>query len=153
MLDYEIKYLESLYSHIDYVKEAGKMIGVKSLQLAIHDQSKFSPQEFPHYAKHFFGGGDKDNFNYAWLHHIHNNPHHWQHYLIGGMNTSILEMPKKYALEMVADWMGASMAYTESWDMSDWLNSNRKKIILHPNTARYINDVLGLLMYEDFEGF
>ena len=38
--------------------------------------------------------------------------------------------------------MGASMAYTGSWDMSEWLSKNFPRMILHPNTRRYVSEVL-----------
>lgn len=151
-------YHSSLMKHIEFVREAGKMIGVLPMQLEIHDNSKFSIAEFPSYAKHFFGGGSPDDFSKAWLHHIHNNPHHWQHWIypqgFTPKNTTveaggIVFMPQHYALEMIADWMGASMAYTGSWDMQKWLWGNMPKITLHSETARYVRSVLDFLGYAD----
>ena len=47
----------------------------------------------------------EDRFDAAWLHHQHNNPHHWQHWLLreddGG--TKALEMDHLYVVEMVCD--------------------------------------------------
>lgn len=53
-----------------------------------------------------------------------------------------LPMPEKYVREMVADWMGASRAYTGSWDMRSWLDKNLPKMRLHPETRRLVNLVL-----------
>jgi hypothetical protein len=58
-------------------------------------------------------------------------------------------MPSMYALEMIADWMGASMAYTGSWDMTDWLYKNMPNIRLHSFTAKYVREVLDMLGYAD----
>ena len=58
-------------------------------------------------------------------------------------------MPQNYALEMVADWMGASRAYTGSWDMADWLSTHISKIKVHSVTAEYLFDVLSSLGYSD----
>lgn len=144
-------YLDSLVDHIRYVREAGERLRVSPTQLKMHDQSKFSHAEFPFYAKHFQGGGDPDGFAGAWLHHLHNNPHHWQHWLFpdrftpkGSKNVEngAVEMPYNYMLEMVADWMGASMAYTGSWDMTDWLYKNMPKITLHSKTAADLRNFL-----------
>lgn len=46
------------------------------------------------------------DFNIAWLHHIHNNPHHWNHWIIQNDTdgVEVIRMPEKYAKEMVADW-------------------------------------------------
>lgn len=53
------------------------------LYLGHHDESKYSIEEYDAYDAYFYGPMSKDvkeNFNYAWLHHIHENPHHWQYW-------------------------------------------------------------------------
>lgn len=147
----------SLEQHISYVQEAGKRLGVNPSQLKIHDESKWSIEEFSAYAEHFFGGGAPDKFANAWLHHIHHNPHHWQHWIFPDGHTpkysdvenGVVRMPDHYALEMVADWMGASMAYTGSWDMSEWLIEHIPKIRVHSKTAEYLIGVLDQHGYAD----
>lgn len=149
------KYIETLKSHIKYVVEAGHKIGVSPEQLDIHDDSKWFETEFVGYALHFQGGGSPDKFSRSWLHHIHNNPHHWQYWLFAdnyspknsNVENGAVEMPRYYALEMIADWMGASMAYTGSWDMTEWLANNMSKIRLHSRTAEYIASELDHLGY------
>lgn len=151
-------FLHSLVAHITYVREAGKKIGVKEDQLNWHDSSKFSLDELPHYARNFFGDkADPNGFASAWLHHIHFNEHHWQHYIFpdgftpkgSNVQNGVVEMPQRFALEMVADWMGASKAYTGSDDMTDWLSKNISKITVHSNTAIYLRYVLSTLGYAD----
>lgn len=118
-LDVANAYIESLNEHITYVREAGQKIGVHQVQLDTHDRSKWSEAEFPGYARHFKGGGAPDLFASAWLHHIHHNPHHWQHWIFSDgyapknsqVENGVVAMPNVYALEMIADWMGASRAY------------------------------------------
>jgi FMN phosphatase YigB (HAD superfamily) len=61
-------------------------------------------------------------------------------------------MPEKYAREMIADWLGASKAYTGSWDMTDWLNKNYNKIIVHKNTHAFIQKVLREIGYDFKQG-
>ena len=148
-------YLVTLYTHIGYVREAGKKLGVPEALLIAHDATKASVSEIGPYSKHFQGGGAPKEFPYAWMHHISHNPHHWQHWLfpdswslrdsdvVGGA----LPMPECFALEMVADWMGSSKAYTGDWDMSDWLSGNIPRIRLHPETALFVGDVLRSLGY------
>jgi hypothetical protein len=143
-------FIESLTEHITYVVEAGERIGVSKDQLDVHDLSKWSIHEFPGYALHFKGGGAPDLFVHAWLHHIHYNPHHWQHWIFADRFTpkgsrvegGCVEMPKIYVVEMVADWMGASRAYTGSWDMSNWLGENLPKIQLHSNSWIVLKEIL-----------
>jgi hypothetical protein len=154
LLDFD----KSVNLHIAYVREAGAKLGVPSEQLEAHDQSKFSIAEFPYYARQFHGDhGDPDGFAQAWLHHLHNNPHHWQFWMFpdgfvprgSKVENGVIEMPYNYALEMIADWMGASFAYTGSWDMSEWLFKNIPKITLHSNTAEYVRQTLDALGYAD----
>lgn len=152
-------YLESLVLHIRSVQEAGRRLGVAEEQLRLHDQSKFDNAEFMAYAEHFHGGKpNPDRFAAAWLHHIHHNPHHWNHWLFADgfspkgseVEAGAVEMPPHYALEMVADWMGSSMAYTGSWDMTKWLAENMGRIRLHSRTAATVRDVLRGLGYPEY---
>lgn len=147
-------FFESLYQHKRYVYEAGLLVGGIPLErLFNHDASKFLPEEFPHYARHFFGDkGDPDGFASAWLHHIHHNPHHWQHWIFpdgfspkgSQLDRGLVPMPEIYVREMVADWMGASRAYTNSWDMTDWLAGHLPKLEtnLHNITIIQLSQVL-----------
>ena len=150
-------YMESLQAHIAYVQEACYLLGGMSAgQIAAHDLSKFSMAEFPHYARQFKGpANDPDGFAYAWLHHIHNNPHHWQHWIFpdgftprdSKVENGVMQMPHHFVLEMVADWMGASKVYTGTWDMSDWLLKNLPKIRVHSQTAASIERILTTSAY------
>lgn len=149
------KYADSLSLHIYYVRVAGEKIGVDAALLQEHDESKWSIHEFPGYALHFFGGGNPAMFSRAWLHHLHHNPHHWQHWMFpDGLTPAgsdvvdgVLPMPKHYALEMIADWMGAGRAYQGHWDMSGWLVGNLGKVRLHPETKAYVIENLTALGY------
>lgn len=150
-------YAKSLREHIANVQEAGHKLGVPSSQLEVHDQSKWSLLEFPGYARHFKGGGDPKSFVVAWLHHIHHNPHHWQYWIFpdcytpegSSVEKGAVEMPRNYALEMVADWMGTSLSHTNSWDMSNWLLEHIPRIKVHSETAKYLFEVLDGLGYVD----
>ena len=143
-------FVKSLELHITYVQEACRKLKVPEEQTIIHDNSKWSAAEFPGYAEHFSGGGAPDLFSEAWLHHVHHNPHHWQHWIFPDRYTpkgskvidGCIKMPERYALEMVADWMGASKAYTGSWDMTEWLEKNIPRIDLHPKTGWFVGSVL-----------
>ena len=149
-------FITSLNWHIAYVQEAGRKLGVPTRQLDQHDISKWSTAEFPAYARHFHGGGEPDGFAVAWLHHIHCNPHHWQHWIYpdgftpkgSSVEKGVVEMPEDYALEMLADWMGAGRAYTGSWDMTDWLTQNIPKIKVHSKTAKFLKSQLADLGYD-----
>jgi hypothetical protein len=154
MLD---EFRESVNAHIRYVQEAGRRLHVPQHQLDVHDDSKFSRREFGAYARHFHGGGAPDAFARAWLHHIHFNPHHWQHSMFAdgyspsgsSVEAGVVEMRECDALEMIADWMGASMAYTGSWNMAEWLNANIPHITLHSKTADFVGERLVCLGYAE----
>lgn len=148
-------YYDRVMAHIAAVQEAGAKIGVPVEQLKQHDQSKFSPTEFGAYALHFCGGGAPDLFAVAWLHHIHKNAHHWNHWLFADgftpkgskVENGAVEMPEHYALEMMADWQAANIVYSKSEDMSEWLASNMGRIMVHSRTAIFLRKILRELGY------
>jgi len=163
-------YMESLDLHIRSVQEAGAKIGVEPLQLAVHDQSKFTDIEFVPYAEYFYNkDGTRaiiknknrtDSYTRAWLHHLHNNMHHWQYWIFpdnwepdgADIIKGVMRMPDNYALEMIADWMGASKAYTDSWDMTKWLKEHIPHIVVHPKTSKYLKSELSKIGYEGLMG-
>ena len=118
--------------------------------VALHDRSKYGFVEYGPYDNYFYGKKDEDAFNVAWLHHIHNNAHHWQHWLL--MNDDgkyrdpgkvvALEMPKIYALEMVADWWSFSWRSDDLGKIFDWYEEHKDHIILHERTREYVEAVL-----------
>lgn len=86
-----------------------------------HDSSKFSEEEFDLYRKYFFPNNYEEKisefeFNVGWLHHIHSNPHHPEHwvYLIYETNKyTIFNMPDKYIIEMICDWIGMGIKFND----------------------------------------
>lgn len=167
-IDHEVGeiYQARLKAHITAVQEFGQRIGVGKEQLECHDESKWDEEEFVPYARYFIEHGGKpvdrpdvtDAFAQAWLHHIHHNPHHWQHWIFPdgycppGSSVEpggVVEMPKHFALEMIADWHGAGYAYTGSWDIAEWLGKNMPRIRVHSKTAAYLRETLDNLGYAD----
>jgi len=159
------KYDEYLQSHIEAVGRAAQwMVGNLSavdeltreekdafiIHAHNHDSSKFDPTEYVPYDDYFYGEPDEELFNYAWLHHIHNNPHHWQYWLLMNDDGKYrdpskvvpLEMPKVYALEMIADWWSFSWRAGNLMGMFDWYDEHRDFIILHESTREYVERVL-----------
>ena len=116
-----------------------------------HDQSKYEENEYGPYDDYFYGEPDEEAFNYAWIHHIHANPHHWQHWILMNDDGKYrdpskvfpLEMPKVYALEMVADWWSFSWRSGNLMGMFDWYDEHREHIILHQRTREFVESVLG----------
>lgn len=77
-----------------------------------------------------------EEFDRAWLHHIHMCPHHWQHWVLleDDGDVKFLEMPGRYIGEMLADWQGAGRAITGRDNLEEWYKANRDKILLHDRT-------------------
>lgn len=146
------QYAWATIKHKYYVYLAGRRLGVGWWQLVIHDWTKFTPAEYPHYQRQFFGDkGDPVGFARAWLHHQNHWPHHWEYWITrtnhaqgaqAGIVDDCLPMPEIYVREMLADWQGASRAYTGSWDIGDWLSKNWPRIRLHPDTRRLLLKIL-----------
>lgn len=141
---YIVKYLWYITVHKWYVMIECFKQGL-FLQGILHDISKLSPSEFIPYMN-FFTKKDKSEeakeaFNKAWLHHIHNNPHHWEHWIMPGKNT-VYEMPDKYRIEMICDWIGAGLAITGKREFKEWYEKNKDRIVLHERTRMIIENDL-----------
>jgi hypothetical protein len=115
----------------------------------VHDLSKFLPSEWTPYVHAFYAPDgssrymETPEFNRAWLLHQHRNPHHWQHWCLR-MDcgyVAVLEMPREFAREMVADWIGAGMAQGKP-DTLAWYEQNADKMLLHPNTREMAEGLL-----------
>lgn len=125
-----LRYLWLTVRHKVFVFRAGLRTGAPLWRLLIHDWTKFTPAEAPHYGRQFFGAADDpEGFARAWLHHQNHNPHHWEYWIPrtahtrgGYEDNASLPMPGWAVREMVADWMGASRAYEGSWptDTETW---------------------------------
>ena len=110
-----------------------------------HDFSKYDSEEYDAYDAYFYGERDNESFNRAWLHHIHNNPHHWQHWVLINDDEGViaLEMPKLYALEMIADWWSFSWRGGNLYEVFNWYENHKDVMVLHPNTRKFVEGVLG----------
>lgn len=115
-----------------------------------HDRSKNDREEYYAYDQYFYGGKRtkeiKENFNVAWLHHIHNNPHHWQHWVLINDDpkegTVAIRMPYKYVIEMICDWWAFSCGKGNLYDIFDWYDQHKTCMILHNDTRELVEDIL-----------
>ena len=115
-----------------------------------HDTSKTTKEEYEAYDAYFYGGNIssfiKTNFDYAWLHHIHNNPHHWQYWILVNDDSSdgtyALEMPLTYVFEMVADWWSFSWNNGNPKEIFAWYEEHSKRIMFHKNTKKLVDSIL-----------
>lgn len=157
-----LKYNEYLHEHCSGVRQglqwmADNLIGLDqdSLDKArfnaeVHDNSKMQPEEYKAYDDYFYGGNQtskvKEAFDYAWLHHIRNNPHHWQYWVLinddADEGTRALEMPLEYVYEMIADWWSFSWKKGNLMEIFDWYDDHKKRIIFHKNTKKIVETIL-----------
>ena len=119
-----------------------------------HDLSKFSPVEFFESVKYYQGNSSPINackadkgYSLAWQHHKGRNPHHYEHWTDNyDSGTTCIPMPKKYAVEMLCDYLGAARAYlgkkfTFEGEMKWWNNKWMfGGIKMHASTAIFITN-------------
>lgn len=162
-----VKYDEYLEQHIANVNKAAKWLCEKfpdieetlgvancvGMIFPAHDDSKRSAREYEAYDDYFYGRNRSYSvvkaFNYAWLHHIHSNPHHWQHWVLmhDDEPEEILEMPFKYVIEMICDWWSFSFAKGNLDEIFEWYEAH-KDMKLHPNTRKQVESILSRISME-----
>lgn len=122
---------------IESVKERGL--------IDIHDESKYSDEEFNAYRKHFHSIDDKEkddseeDFELAWKHHYENNPHHPEYWIKDGEPT---DMGIDYIVEMACDWI--AMSYSKGGTALQYLNDNieEKQKVMTENTMSILETIL-----------
>ena len=115
-----------------------------------HDQSKNEEDEYNAYDDYFYGMNVsyevKEKFYYAWLKHIHKNPHHWQHWILINDEPEegeiIMDMPYNYILEMVCDWWAFSWNSGELGEMFGWYMKHKFNMKLSDRTRKYVEYIL-----------
>lgn len=115
-----------------------------------HDFSKNDTDEYSAYDAYFYGGNRSykvvQDFNRAWLAHIHKNPHHWQHWILihddPKEDMTILEMPYNYILEMICDWWAFSWAKGKLTEIFSWYDEHKAYMKLHDNTRKTVEYIL-----------
>lgn len=148
-------YTNYIVEHCANVKKAygwlveHKIIADKYMhRIHTHDLSKYSDEEYAAYDKYFYGKEKtpeiKDAFNFAWLHHIHANPHHWQHWVLinDDDGTKALEMPEEYIIEMLCDHWSFSHKTGHLEEIFEWYDDHKKTIIFHKNTKKRYEELL-----------
>lgn len=164
MIREHLQYLSYIIRHKWFVFRAAWPLGIPWLAL-VHDLSKFCPDEWEPYKRYFYGnypefakmpvwfkseyfGPTKesvgDDFDAAWLRHIHRNRHHWQYWVLREDSGEVkcLPMPDRYRREMLADWRGAGKAQGYGDNTVEWYLKNRNKMQLHPDTRSWIEEQL-----------
>lgn len=115
-----------------------------------HDRSKYSKEEFDAYLHYFYPTSDhtknQEEFDNAWLHHIHLNPHHHQYWvLIRDEGTFIpLDMPIEYICEMLCDWQSFSRKDSSS-TAPVWYENHHKEMNMTETTRNYVKVLMEFL--------
>ena len=114
-----------------------------------HDQSKYDKEEYDAYDKYFYGNRSYEvvqNFNYAWLQHIHKNPHHWQHWILINDDSDLgivaLEIPLNYIIEMICDWWSFSWRSGDLYEIFDWYAKHRDGMQMNDTSRIIVEDIL-----------
>lgn len=115
-----------------------------------HDRSKQEPDEYQPYDAYFYGKNRSaqvvEDFNYAWLEHIHRNPHHWQHWILHKDDpneiTECLRMPDVFVIEMICDWWSFSWNKGNLWEIFKWYEERKEHIMLNPESKEKVESVL-----------
>ena len=115
-----------------------------------HDKSKDELDEYFAYDAYFSGGNRSyqvvQDFNHAWLLHLHRNPHHWQYWVLinddPDLGEIILDMPYHYILEMCCDWWAFSWDKENLYEIFDWYDKRKEYIKLSDKTRKTVEDIL-----------
>lgn len=115
-----------------------------------HDTSKSAPDEYDAYDAYFYGNNKSyavvQAFNYAWLHHIHNNPHHWQFWILVNDDPNegmvIMDMPYNYIIEMICDWWAFSWVSGNLSEIFNWYDQHKDYMKLSDQTRKTVEDIL-----------
>ena len=123
-------------------------------RVLVHDESKYSEEEFIPYRKNFFpiNAEEKENnkldFDKAWEHHWKNNSHHWQY----RKNKTSFDKNNKEevldVLENVLDWM--AMGYKFNDRPYQYYENNKNNIILCDDERKYLEDLIYNIIDVDY---
>lgn len=116
-----------------------------------HDASKTDPEEYDAYDAYFYGNNRSysvvQNFKKAWLRHIHNNPHHWQHWILINDDPKegmvVIDIPYIYVVETICDWWSFSWTKGDLNEIFGWYEDRKDYMKLSANTRISVEYILG----------
>lgn len=138
------------------------------IQGLLHDLSKFSPVEFFESVKYYQGNRspidackELNGWSACWLHHKGKNKHHYQYWIDGiDKGCRAIDMPFKYKVEMICDFMGAGRAYsgkafTYEGERQWWIKkkANCPDMLVHPLTIKFIDEFMDDIAVNGDEAF
>lgn len=151
-----VLYAHYLARHKWYVFVACRQLGVSLPRAILHDWHKMLPDEWHFYREKFYGYFDQtleglssdeqarlldawdqavdSGFAHAWNRHQKRARHHWQHYVLleDDGAVKLLPIPRKYVLEMLADWLSVGRVKRlqregRSGMLAAWRNGDRHR--------------------------
>lgn len=143
-------YLEEPGNLIEFDDATVEELDHIQIQINNHDKSKYSAEEYEPYRNSFYPTCQKDlselnknKYDLAWLHHIHVNSHHPQHWILetDSEGLKVLDMDFSSICEMLCDWHSFSALYPTS-TCDKWYNQNKNKIKLSFNTKQLVEKLL-----------
>ena len=154
--DYLTNHINNVQKGIDYLRyrypdEIDALIDGRLWLIRQHDDSKYTEHEYHAYDDYFYGNNKSyevvNRFKRAWLFHIHNNPHHWQYWVLlnDDEGEEILEIPTWYVVEMVCDWWSFSWKNKKLDEIFDWYEKHKDKMKLHPDTRKLAEKLLAMI--------
>lgn len=159
--DWIKKNLPDVLDEHNYMTET-KYLGDLDTIIKNHDKSKYKmiPDkddyyelnlEYDAYANYFYAKRTnvvKNDFDFAWLAHIHNNPHHWQHWILQNDESGkkILDMPYVFIIEMICDHWSFSWKTGNLYEIFRWYEAHKNTMILSDKTRTIYEDVLAKIM-------
>ncbi|MFW6172590.1 MAG: DUF5662 family protein [Elusimicrobiota bacterium] len=150
-------YLKYVVIHKVYVFIECCKLGIL-LRGILHDFSKFYPSEMIPNVKFHYGPDKKvirnksgyyrkfecgdEIFESSYLLHVRRNDHHWHYWSVTKDDGTTKEFPMSNGArkEMLADWIGAAKAQRRCH--KTWYWNNKEKIIIHPETRKWIEENL-----------
>ena len=130
-----------------------------------HDMSKFSPTEFWEGVKYYSGTHspidackEEKGVSMAWMHHKGRNPHHYEYWMDNfDKGGEPKEMPWRYKVEMICDYLAAGRAYmgknfSYKAEYEWWKNKLVSPRSQHRNDKAFVSRILGQLSYEEVQG-
>lgn len=150
--------MKKYWKYFRYVVEHKKNVFIECWKVGLyyqaftHDLSKFLPSEFIPYARFFYETdreknykrSDESNMNFqmGWLHHQKRNKHHWNYWVSVTRINDIrpMPMPKKYVLEMIADWRAMSRKFGGS--AQEHYKKIKHEMMFHIETEKLIDQYL-----------
>lgn len=138
-----------------YMNKCGLKWGWRGLW---HDMSKFSPIEFFESVKYYSGTRspidackEENGVSMAWMHHKGRNPHHYEYWMDNfDKGGEPKEMPWRYRVEMICDYLAAGHAYmgksfTYEAEYEWWLKKLESPRSQHEKDKEFVTNVLEAL--------